>query len=214
MGGRIVAERFEEMKRGQAERLFPALEEVLGEAGAVWQDLDAIGVGVGPGNFTGVRISVAAARGLALSLGVPAVAVTGFETVRASLRIEEGTHLTILPAPRDQLYWQITRSGIASSETGLSHRSEFAPHSDVEGPAVIGPVPDTAPNVYPLGSIRVHLDLPVSKVRGHDRAIAPAIAQETARRFGEGGPFRPPAPLYIRPADAAPPREAPPRALP
>ncbi len=62
MGGRTVASRHEEMKRGQAERLFPMLEEVLREGGVVWGELDAIGVGVGPGNFTGIRIAVSAAR--------------------------------------------------------------------------------------------------------------------------------------------------------
>ena len=78
-GDRVLAERAEPMTKGQAERLFPLLEELLAEAGLAWSDLDAIGVGVGPGNFTGVRISVAAARGLALSLGIPAIGVSATE---------------------------------------------------------------------------------------------------------------------------------------
>ncbi len=49
----------------------PLLEEMLAEAGAAWGDLAPIGVGIGPGNFTGIRISVAAARGLALGAGHP-----------------------------------------------------------------------------------------------------------------------------------------------
>ena len=54
------------MEKGQAERLMPMLAEMLAEAGVGFGDLARIGVGTGPGNFTGVRISVAAARGLAL----------------------------------------------------------------------------------------------------------------------------------------------------
>ena len=96
--GTIIAERLEEMTRGQAERLMPMLEELLEEAGLGWQDLSAIGVGVGPGNFTGIRIAVSAARGLALGLGIPAVGVTGFE-----MRAAEGV-LPAVPAPRDQVY--------------------------------------------------------------------------------------------------------------
>ena len=80
LGGKIVAARFEEMPRGQAERLFPMLDEVMGEVGAVWEELDAIGVGIGPGNFTGIRIAVSAARGLALSLEKPAVSASLFST--------------------------------------------------------------------------------------------------------------------------------------
>ena len=60
--------RVDDMARGQAEHLMPMLEEMLAEAHMRWRDLDAIGVGVGPGNFTGIRISVSAARGLALSM--------------------------------------------------------------------------------------------------------------------------------------------------
>ncbi|EDZ45056.1 peptidase M22, glycoprotease [Rhodobacterales bacterium Y4I] len=97
-GNAVLASRLEEMTRGQAERLMPLLEEVLAEGGASWKDLDAIGVGVGPGNFTGIRIAVSAARGLALGLEVPAVGVDGFEA-----RAAEGT-LPAVPAPRDQVY--------------------------------------------------------------------------------------------------------------
>jgi len=78
-GDRIVISTAEEMTRGQAERLMPLLQELLAEAGFTWQDLSALGVGVGPGNFTGIRIAVSAARGLALGLDVPAVGVSGCE---------------------------------------------------------------------------------------------------------------------------------------
>jgi tRNA threonylcarbamoyladenosine biosynthesis protein TsaB len=71
--------RDEPMQKGQAERLLPMLNEVLAEGGLLWRDLKAIAVGTGPGNFTGVRIAVAAARGLALGLGIPAVGVTRLE---------------------------------------------------------------------------------------------------------------------------------------
>jgi tRNA threonylcarbamoyl adenosine modification protein YeaZ len=82
-GERVLCARAEEMGRGQAERLMPLLEEMLAEAGVGWSDLDRIGVGVGPGNFTGIRISVSAARGLALGLDIPAVGVSGFDIIEA-----------------------------------------------------------------------------------------------------------------------------------
>ncbi len=77
-GGQIFL-KIEAMEKGQAERLVPLLAELLAEQGLTWADLTAIGVGTGPGNFTGVRISVATARGLALSLGIPAIGVTRLE---------------------------------------------------------------------------------------------------------------------------------------
>ena len=77
--------KIEAMDKGQAERLVPLLEELLAEAGVAWRDLAAIAVGTGPGNFTGVRISVAAARGLALGLGIPAIGVTRLEALAHGL---------------------------------------------------------------------------------------------------------------------------------
>ena len=68
-GGQLVGSVHEAMQRGQAESLMGICEALLQQHDVTYRDLTAIGVGVGPGNFTGVRISVSAARGLALGGG-------------------------------------------------------------------------------------------------------------------------------------------------
>jgi tRNA threonylcarbamoyladenosine biosynthesis protein TsaB len=66
----------ETRERGHAERLMPMMAEVMDEAGLAFSDIDRIAVTVGPGTFTGVRVGVAAARGLALASGVAMVGAT------------------------------------------------------------------------------------------------------------------------------------------
>lgn len=94
----------EEMAKGQAERLLPMIETLMDSAGVTWADFAAIGVGVGPGNFTGIRISVALARGLALGLNVPAIGVSGFEA--RARGVEFPQFYATIPAPRGQVYVQ------------------------------------------------------------------------------------------------------------
>ena len=72
------------MAKGQAERLMPLVDEIFVEAGKTAAELGAIGIGIGPGNFTGLRISVSAARGLALALARPAIGVSVFEALYCS----------------------------------------------------------------------------------------------------------------------------------
>ncbi len=96
--------RHEAMEKGQAERLLPLLEEVLADGGLEWRDLKALAVGTGPGNFTGVRIAVAAARGLALGLGIPAVGVTRLEALAHGL---PRPLMVIEDARRGQVYAQL-----------------------------------------------------------------------------------------------------------
>lgn len=106
--------RVDPMQRGQAEHLMPMLGEVLAGAGLAWSDLDALAVGTGPGNFTGIRIAVAAARGVALGLGRPAIGVSTLE----ALAHDRPRPVTVaLPAPRGRLYRQrFTVSGADAPE--------------------------------------------------------------------------------------------------
>lgn len=75
--GVVIASQSETMDKGHAERLFPLIREMM--ADRPLSEIDAIAVCTGPGNFTGARIGTAAARGVALSLGVPSIGVDRFE---------------------------------------------------------------------------------------------------------------------------------------
>ncbi|MDZ7904534.1 MAG: tRNA (adenosine(37)-N6)-threonylcarbamoyltransferase complex dimerization subunit type 1 TsaB [Cypionkella sp.] len=94
----------EDMAKGQAERLLPMIQEMMADAGLTLADFAAIGVGVGPGNFTGIRISVALARGLALGLGIPAIGVSGFDARAYGVDLRD--FYAVIPAPRGQVYAQ------------------------------------------------------------------------------------------------------------
>ena len=168
-GDRVLASRSEEMGRGQAERLMPLLQEVLAEGGATWGDLARIGVGIGPGNFTGIRISVAAARGLALALDIPAIGISTFDVID---RLNGPTCLALVHAPRDQAYSR---------------------------------APGGAPCLAPLAEAEASGLIPALPPE-------PALLAQTIARLAAVSPADgpAPAPLYIRPADAAPARDLPP----
>ena len=71
--GGIVASESLPMVRGHAEALMPLLQRMMNQARMAFPDIDRIAVTTGPGSFTGLRVGIAAARGLALAAGKPAV---------------------------------------------------------------------------------------------------------------------------------------------
>jgi len=95
----------EDMATGQAERLFPALAELLARAGSAYADLGRIAVTTGPGSFTGLRIGLSAARGLGLALGIPVLGIPSL--LALSLGAPEGPVAVLLDARRDEAYLQI-----------------------------------------------------------------------------------------------------------
>ena len=110
--GQVLAALSEPMLRGHQERLAPMTAEVMARAGLPFSALDHIGVTVGPGSFTGLRVGLAFAKGLGLALGKPCVGVGTLEALAAS---EPGPGLTaaVIDAKRDQVYLQAFESGRA-----------------------------------------------------------------------------------------------------
>ncbi|MBL3595939.1 tRNA (adenosine(37)-N6)-threonylcarbamoyltransferase complex dimerization subunit type 1 TsaB [Rhodovulum sulfidophilum] len=202
--GEIVLSRHLAMARGQAEALMPLLGEVLDEAGLDWSDLGGLGVGVGPGNFTGIRISVAAARGLALAADLPAIGVSMFQVLRRSAPGPE-TDLLSLAAPRGLAYVQPLRAGKLGGARMI----------DPEAPPPLAEIgADGIAHVTGFAARRLGTTFGTGWREAVPAEIAPAIAREAAALLS-GGEVQPrPAPLYIRPADAAPPADPPPAILP
>lgn len=107
--GGIASKSYEEMSRGQSERLVPMADDVMARAGLDYGALDAIAVTLGPGGFTGVRIGLATARAFALALKIPIMGVTNFEAVAAPVTpmASAGRSLAVvLEAKRADLYVQ------------------------------------------------------------------------------------------------------------
>ena len=181
-GARVVR-RIREMERGHAEALFPMIEEALAEAGAAYRDLSRIGVCTGPGSFTGVRVGIAAARGLAMGLGIPAIGIGRLEALAAEAAGGRAAAVRV-PGPGGACFLQ---------EFDAEGRAERPPRlAGAEAPAAQGRVLIGPGGTLPLG-------LP-------DPAVIARLAG--ARSQGER-----PAPLYLRDSGAAPPREAPPPLL-
>ena len=84
-GGRVVAELYRPGGNDSLEKLFVYIDAVLKEAGTGLAEINGIGIGLGPGSWTGMRIGVTAGKLLAYSLGVPAAGVTTLEVIAASL---------------------------------------------------------------------------------------------------------------------------------
>jgi tRNA threonylcarbamoyladenosine biosynthesis protein TsaB len=113
-GERVLASAREPMARGHQERLAPLVQEVLAAAGIAPADLGRIGVTVGPGSFTGLRVGLAFVKGFAAALGVPAAGVGVLEALAAEVPV--GVVAAVVDARREQVYLQIFHDGASLSE--------------------------------------------------------------------------------------------------
>lgn len=107
--GAVLASESLPMSRGHAEALIPMVGRVMAAAALSFAALDRIAVTVGPGSFTGLRVGVAAARGLALAAGKPAVALTTLAAYAAPHIATENAKplLAAIDARNDQVYMQL-----------------------------------------------------------------------------------------------------------
>ncbi|KCZ60846.1 tRNA (adenosine(37)-N6)-threonylcarbamoyltransferase complex dimerization subunit type 1 TsaB [Hyphomonas chukchiensis] len=187
--GDILADAREDMARGQDRQLPGFVERLLAEAGVTLQDVDRIAVVTGPGSFTGIRIGVAYARGLALVTGAPCIGVTSLEAaIPAGM---EGNTLGALQAqkrPPDQTWWV---QGLEGDE-GISTPVEVsldALKAMLEGFLV----PIFMDGAEALGRLADGLDI---------RPMRPSAITAALKAPAFDAGSHPPAPVYAREPDA------------
>lgn len=113
-GRKIVSEIVEEKEHGQAERLIPMIQEVLEKATACFQDIEAVAVTTGPGSFTGVRVGLAAADGIALAADLPMIGVSLLDVLAWKAYKQNPTLekiCLVLETKRDDFYVQMFDKG-------------------------------------------------------------------------------------------------------
>jgi tRNA threonylcarbamoyladenosine biosynthesis protein TsaB len=196
--GALAHSCFEEMDYGHAQALMPMVEEVVGPEG--YGALDLICVGTGPGAYTGLRIAISAARGLALATGIQALGIENFAMHALAARRQgaQGPLAVILETRRAEFYVRRFEADDAPAGAAdvldaatLSARLAMQP-AFLAGDAVarfMTEVPD-APGVS--GTHAGHADA--------------AILAEIAARMPAVPDAPPPSPVYLRPPDTTPPR--------
>ena len=107
--GEVVSELVREVGRGHTEVLLRAVESALRGASTSVRDLDAIAVSIGPGRFSGLRVGLATAKGLAAAGRVPIVPVPTLEALAESARPERGLVCPMLDARRGEVYAAVFR---------------------------------------------------------------------------------------------------------
>lgn len=199
--GDVLARRLDPMTRGHAERLFPMLAEVCAEAGVALKAVDRVAVTVGPGSFTGTRVGLAAARGIALAAGCSAVGVTTLRAVAAGAERPAGLLAVLFDARRGGVYGQVfDKAGEALTAPFAAPLEELAERAAGAGHEEL-----------PLFLIGTGAEAGLGALHGRRGGVAMARgyplpdAGIVARLGATFDPAEaPPAPLYLRPPDAVP----------
>ena len=194
-GGRITAAEHRAMARGHAEALLPMVEAAMAAAGLAYDDLDAFAVTRGPGTFTGLRIGLAAARGLALAAARPLIGLTTLEVLAATVPevARGGSIMAAIEARRGEVYGQIFSSALAPLCAPAALAAEALAAKPWRPPVSV--VGDAAPRLLAL------LAGSGVAVPGDGQPDARAVARlAVARPLPAVG--TPVSPLYLRAPDA------------
>jgi tRNA threonylcarbamoyladenosine biosynthesis protein TsaB len=185
------------MLRGHAEALMPLIARVMDAAELEFSELDRIAVTTGPGSFTGLRVGIAAARGIALAAAKPSVGLSTLAAYAAPLIAEDDTVpvVVVIDARHDQVYLQVFGVGgrtLVSPRIASIHE---AVRVSAIGPVrIVGSAADAIAAAWPA-------DLPAPLlVETHAAAEIDWVARLGAAAVAPA----PPKPLYLRAADAQP----------
>ena len=191
--GEILARRFAPMARGQSEALVPMIVAVMAEAGVTYADLTLIGVTVGPGAFTGVRIGLATARAMGLAADRPVAGLLTTEAIAHNVPQSQRQGRTVLvavDAKRADVFVQPFGEDLTPLAAVSGLLPEAVPKLGYDAPLLVGD-----------GAARVQPHLPnavLSDALGvPDAAVVAAVLAKT----WPDGRALPPEPVYLRPPD-------------
>ena len=108
-GEQLLAEINLDLRKTPTEWLLPSIEDLLAKAGIEKSDLDAIGVVRGPGAFTGLRVGLATAKGLALATGCPLLGVSSLQCLAMQLPFPRLLVCVMLDARKQEVYAALYR---------------------------------------------------------------------------------------------------------
>ena len=192
--GHVLARESAVMGQGHAEALMPMIERVMTAANLTYDAIERIAVTCGPGSFTGVRIGIAAARGLAVAIGCPAVGVTTCAALAAAVPADERASGARVLAAVDSKRGDVFVQMFDANGHAISEISGMAP-DDVE--SFVG-----AGNLILVGDaaavIRSHLGERARLSRAAAACDAAVVAAVVA---GRKAPLDEATPVYVRPPD-------------
>jgi tRNA threonylcarbamoyladenosine biosynthesis protein TsaB len=181
---------------GQATMLMPMIERVLATAGLAYSDLDRIAVAVGPGSFTGLRVGLAAALGLSIASGVPAIGISSFHAAAVRADRAAGTRgIVVLDSRREEPF--VAELGAAADflrEPCVMTVAELDAFVVSAGPALLCGDAPALERYRDRDGIRLH------RHAAHAAEVA-FLASDSARRFD-----LPPNPVYVRAPDVTMPK--------
>lgn len=207
-GMKAIASEQEAMARGQSEALAPMIDQVMTTSGCGFGELDAIAVTRGPGAFTGLRIGLAAARSLALTVECPCLGISTFDVLTRQVLMqyndempEDAVLVSVIETKRDDFYIQ------AIGQDGSYAIAPTAMQADDIRVAL----PDDRP-LFATGDgrsrLREELGSNGPAMRHFDELDLPdpVVLAVCAQAFLDTPADAPASPLYLRPPDVTMPK--------
>ena len=194
----VVAHESLPMARGHAEALIPLIARVMERARLTFSELDRIAVTTGPGSFTGLRVGISAARGIALATGKPAVGLSTLAAFAAPFIAADDTLPVVvaIDARHDHIYCQVFGPGGRTIVTPrLVPLREALRASATGAPRLVGTAANMLAAAWPAG------ERPPSAIEQRPAPDIDWVARLGAAAVETGSP---PKPLYLRAPDAQP----------
>jgi tRNA threonylcarbamoyladenosine biosynthesis protein TsaB len=196
--GGIIASETLPMARGHAEAIMPMIARVMDLAETEFSELDRIAVTTGPGSFTGLRVGIAAARGIALASGKPAIGLSTLSGFAAQHIAEDDSSNVVaaIDARHEHVYLQIFGAGgrtvVAPRIAPLREAVRAAATATAR---VVGSAADLIVAAWPKSAAPPLLV---------EQRAAPDIAWIARLGAAAADGYGPPKPLYLRAPDAQP----------